>query len=353
MRRIGLLLVLSLLLSGCATYKFQKGASPYDKGYVVFYDGKQIPEYTIGQGSSVPELALAKERFNRRRATVEYYYKKMGQIEARFKELFWDPPAMAVDFIGGILRWPFVAVADYKYNRNPQYKEKADRLDEQKDELEKSRVNDLKAKLKAYIDEDLEKETARKGPPVPEAIAPVVAQPTSATVPIEPEKVQPVNIEPAKQIVVGDVNVVTAPVAGIPAAPVVEQAPVASIEPEKVQKVLSPEPERQIVAEGKKVLPVVELVKLEPPHAVVLAKPTKGFSPLQVNFNGVKSSSPAGRIVSYSWDFGDGDTSTKKNPANTYWSTTYGSRIFTATLTVKDEKGQTASTSINIEVVTK
>ncbi len=353
MRKIGLLFVLLLLLSGCATYKFQKGPAPYDKGYVASYDGKLIPEYTLGQANSVPELALAKERFNRRRATVESYYKKMGQIEARFKELFWDPPAMAIDFIGGILRWPFVAVADYKYNRNPQYKEKVDRLDEQKDELEKARVNDLKAKLKAYIDEDLAKEPAQKESPVaeipvapvePEKIqptqvstapvveAPVVAQPSAA--PVESEKIQPVVPEPEKQITVEEVKPDVPPVSAPVVATPQETSPV-------------------IPKEEEKIAPIIEPVKLEPPVAVIIAKPTKGFSPLQVNFNGGKSYSKAGKIVSYLWDFGDGDTSTQKNPINTYWSTTYGSRIFTATLTVKDEKGQTASTNINIEVVTK
>jgi len=369
-RRIGWLLVLSFLLSGCATYKFQKGPAPYDKGYVASYDGKLIPEYTLGQANSVPDLILAKERFNRRRATVESYYKKMGQIEARFKELFWDPPAMVVDFIGGIFRWPFVAVADYKYNRNPQYKEKVDRLDEQKDELEKARVNDLKAKLKAYIDEDLVKEPAQKESPVIETLAaPVVKESSVApvveipVVPVEPEKIQPAQVSTTS----------------VAEAPVVAQPSAAPVEPEKIQPI-APEPEKKInvmeevkpdvppvsapvVAppqeigpvmpkEEEKVAPIVESVKLEPPLAVIIAKPTKGLSPLQVNFNGLKSHSPAGKIVSYSWDFGDGDTSTKKNPINTYWSTTYGSRIFTATLTVKDDKGQTASTSINIEVLT-
>jgi len=368
-RRIGWLLVLSFLLSGCATYKFQKGPAPYDKGYVASYDGKLIPEYTLGQANSVPELALAKERFNRRRATVEFYYKKMGQIEARFKELFWDPPAMVVDFIGGIFRWPFVAVADYKYNRNPQYKEKIDRLDEQKEEMEKARINDLKAKLKAYIDEDLAKEPAQKESPVIEnPAAPVVKDPAVSSdvgipvVPVEPEKIQSAQVS-------------TAPVAETPVA---AQPSVTPVESKEIQLVV-PEPEKQIVTteevkpdvppvsapvvappqetspvmpKEEKVAPIVEPVKLEPPLAVIIAKPAKGISPLQVNFNGLKSHSPAGKIVSYSWDFGDGDTSTKKNPINTYWSTTYGSRIFTATLTVKDEKGQTASTSINIEVLT-
>jgi len=323
-RKIGLLLVLVSLLSGCATYRFQKGAAPYDKGYVACYDGKPIPEYTLGQDNSVPDLVLAKERFKRRRAKVEYYYKKMGQMETRFKEFLWDPPAMFVDFVGGLLRWPFIAVADYKYNRDPKYKEKVDRLDEQRDELDKARVNDLKSKLKVYIDGDLAKELAKKGAPAPGAPAPEVAVPVAA-----------------------------AAATSIPPAPAVS----ANLEKEPL---INPEPEKQIVTEVKpavvqeenKVLPV-QPVNLEPPVAVIIAKPASGPSPLQVNFNGGKSYSKSAKIVSYTWDFGDGDTSTKKNPINTYWSTTYGSRIFTATLTVKDEKGQLASISTNIEVVTK
>ena len=343
MRRIGLLLVLSLILSGCATYKFQKGSAPYDKGYVASYDGKQIPEYTLGQDNSVPELALAKERFSRRRAKVEYYYKKMGQIEARFKELFWDPPAMCLDFICGIFRWPFVAVADYKYNRNPKYKEKVDRLDEQNDELEKARINNLKVKLKAYIDEDLAKESGKKESPVLEKVVlpqqapvvePLVAETPAVKAPVIPpagiEKSEAVKLEPEKQPVMETAQPVAAPAVIVP-----------------------PEASPVIPKEDKKILPVVEPVRFEPPVAVIIAKPTKGFSPLQVNFNGGKSYSKGAKIVSYTWDFGDGDTSTKKMPLNTYWSTTYGSRIFTATLTVKDEKGQMASVSTDIEVITK
>ena len=338
MRKTGLLLVLVLLLSGCATYKFQKGPAPYDKGYVGFYDDKLIPEYTLGKDNSVPDLVLAKERFSRRRATVEYYYKKMGQIETRLKAFFWDPPVMLVDFIGGLLRWPFIAVADYKYNHSSQYKEKVDRLDEQTDELDKAMVNNLKAKLKVYIDNDLAKESVQKGLPTPEVavlapqasvpVVPVAEAPVAT--PVEPEKSQPVKLEPEKQIVAEE---------GKASAPSVVAVTTSEVKP-------------VVVREENKVLPVQE-VRLEPPVAVIIAKPAKGPSPLQVNFSGSKSYSRNAKIVSYDWDFGDGDTSTKKNPLNTYWSTTYGSRIFTATLTVKDEKGQTVSVSTNIEVITK
>jgi hypothetical protein len=331
-KRISLLLALLIFLSGCATYKFQKGPAPYDKGYVVSYDDKLIPEYTLGQDNSVPELVLAKERFSRRRATVEYYYNKMGQIEARLKELFWDPPAMFIDFLGGLLRWPVVAIADYRYNRNPKYKEKVDQLDEQREAIEKSRISNLKEKLKIYIDGDLAKELSLKELPVSGAVvSPQQASVAQApAVPVDIEQDQPVKLEPEKQVVVEEVKAIAPPP---PAAIPIEVKPP--------------------VAQEEKKASSVQALQLEPPVAVIIAKPGKGASPLQVNFNGSKSYSKSSKIVYYVWEFGDGDTSTKKNPLNTYWSTTYGSRIFTATLTVKDEEGQTATTSTNIEVIAK
>jgi microbial collagenase len=72
-----------------------------------------------------------------------------------------------------------------------------------------------------------------------------------------------------------------------------------------------------------------------------------------VHFFGEHSHSNHGKITSYEWDFGDGDLSSRKNPVNTYFSTTYGSKYFTATLTVKDEKGNSATSSVAVEVMTR
>jgi hypothetical protein len=334
-RKIILPLVLTLCLSGCATYKFQKGDAPYNGGYVVLYDGRLVPEYTVGADDSVPELSLARERFKRRRATVEYYYKKMGEIESRFKEMFWDPPAMCVDFLCGVLRWPFNAVDDYKYNRDPAYKEKVDRIDEQKDEQEKTRIKDLKAKLKLYIDEDLAKEAA--GP------------------------------DSGKGTVMGTVVLDGQPVesaTGVKAGAAKEE--LVNAELEKIEGEIRPEPADAPVPAPAVIPAALPAENTRPaqtkekpyeneayPVAVIVARPAKGPSPLQVNFKGSQSYSKSGRIVSYFWDFGDGDTSTKKNPVNTYWSTTYGSRMFTVTLTVKDDRGREASVSASIEVVTE
>ena len=313
MKKILVLVMLGFILSGCATYKFQHPTASGGTGYLACYDGKPILEYTAGKEKSLPDLTLAKERFKRRRKTVENYYKQMGLIKSRLKEFFWDPPAMFVDLLGGVLRWPFVAVADYKYNRDSKYKEKIDRLDEQKEELEKARVNLLKEKLAAYIVEDLDKEFATQDIVV---AAPVVESPEPAQKSLPPVLVLPVVPE---------------------VSPKVET-------PALIAKPIS-EPVVELVKEIK---PVVR----EPPVAVIVAKPAKGYSPLIVKFSGQQSYSKSGKIVAYDWNFGDGDTSTKKNPENTYWSTTFGPRNFTVTLTVRDQAGSVSSTTSVIEVTT-
>jgi len=302
LRKILILLFFAFILSGCATYKFQKSASSGSQGYLACYNGEPILEYTVGKEKSLPDLTLAKKRFKRRRPTVEHYYKQMGQIEPRLKELFWEPPAMLADFLGGILRWPFIAAADYKYNHNPKYKERMDRLDEEKETFEKARINSLKEKLAAYIAEDLAKEHPSQG---------VVTTALPASKP-QPE-VLPVTQKP------------------------LQQAPILPV----IQGTVTP-------ATAPAVQPPVEIK----PVAVITAKPVKGYSPLIVKFSGQKSYSKSGKIVSYLWDFGDGDTSTKKNPENTYWSATYGARNFSVTLTVKDAAGLTSSTTLIIEVST-
>lgn len=158
MRKTMLLVLLVVFLSGCATYKFQRGREAYNKGYVVSRDDYIIPEYTIGKDNSVPNLEIAKERFKKRKDAVEYYYKKMGYIENNFKSAFWDPPILFLKFIGGVFRLPAIAISDYKYEHNPQYREKIIKMQQEQDALEEARIQNLKQELNSYIQKDLAKE---------------------------------------------------------------------------------------------------------------------------------------------------------------------------------------------------
>ncbi len=159
MRNLQIVFLLLLFLSGCAAYKFQKGQPPYNTGYVVSRQNYTILEYTIGRDNSVPDnITLAEERFKRRKAAVEYYYKKMGYIANRFKETFWDTPVMFTNMITGVFRLPFIAISDYRYEHNPAYREKMKKLDEKQDNLEKIRIDALKEKLNTYVQKDLTEE---------------------------------------------------------------------------------------------------------------------------------------------------------------------------------------------------
>lgn len=82
-----------------------------------------------------------------------------------------------------------------------------------------------------------------------------------------------------------------------------------------------------------------------PPSASASVNLTKGTVPLTVNFSG-SGSDQDGTIVSYSWDFGDGASSSEKNPIHTYNE----SGNYTATLTVTDDKGARDMTYIEILV---
>jgi endonuclease/exonuclease/phosphatase family metal-dependent hydrolase len=83
----------------------------------------------------------------------------------------------------------------------------------------------------------------------------------------------------------------------------------------------------------------------QPPQVTVAAIPTSGIAPLPVSFTS-NASDPDGNIASYSWSFGDGQTSTLANPTNTYSS----AGTYTARLTVADNSGATASVSCIITV---
>jgi PKD repeat protein len=82
------------------------------------------------------------------------------------------------------------------------------------------------------------------------------------------------------------------------------------------------------------------------PTASFTATPSSGNAPLSVSFNASASSDPDGTIVSYSWNFGDGATTTGVSRSHTYDS----AGNYTATLTVTDDDGATDSSSRLIQV---
>jgi len=83
----------------------------------------------------------------------------------------------------------------------------------------------------------------------------------------------------------------------------------------------------------------------QPPQVTISATPISGQAPLSVNFTS-SASDPDGYITSYSWTFGDGQTSSLVNPANLYSSP----GTYTPRLTVTDNAGATASVTLVITV---
>ncbi len=84
------------------------------------------------------------------------------------------------------------------------------------------------------------------------------------------------------------------------------------------------------------------------PLASFTATPAEGLPPLEVDFTDT-SSSTEGSITNYLWDFGDGAVTSGAsltNPAHTY--TDLG--LFSATLTIEDDAGLSATASLSIHV---
>ena len=83
------------------------------------------------------------------------------------------------------------------------------------------------------------------------------------------------------------------------------------------------------------------------PHASFTTTGTDGVAPFPVTFNATASfdPNPGGHVLTYAWNFGDGNTDTGVTPMHSYLSGTY-----TATLTVTNSAGLTATESITIFV---
>lgn len=65
-----------------------------------------------------------------------------------------------------------------------------------------------------------------------------------------------------------------------------------------------------------------------------------------INFDGSGSYDPDGSVASYSWNFGDGTTSTQVSPTHSYTN----AKTYTVTLTVTDNLGASQTGAVNIKI---
>jgi PKD repeat protein len=84
----------------------------------------------------------------------------------------------------------------------------------------------------------------------------------------------------------------------------------------------------------------------QPPVAIASASTNNGVAPLTVTFSSSGSYDPEGVSLTYSWNFGDGTTSTTANPSHAYQA----AGTYSATLTVSDGVNTTTSSAIRITV---
>ncbi len=85
------------------------------------------------------------------------------------------------------------------------------------------------------------------------------------------------------------------------------------------------------------------------PRAEFTTSKTFDYPPLEVTLDASSSSSPNGAIVSYDWDFGDGDTATGITATHTY--TEKG--VYDITLVVTDSTGKTGVRTRSVEALNR
>jgi PKD repeat protein len=93
---------------------------------------------------------------------------------------------------------------------------------------------------------------------------------------------------------------------------------------------------------------VARVITDVPPSAAFSATPNPALPGQAVGFDGSASTDPDGTVTDWSWSFGDGSTATGPQTSHAY--ATAGT--YTATLTVRDDYGQTSTSSQAVTVNT-
>ena len=86
------------------------------------------------------------------------------------------------------------------------------------------------------------------------------------------------------------------------------------------------------------------------PTAAFTATPSIGITPLTVSFDASASEDVDGTIVSYIWDFGDGQTASTTALTTHVYIVQSDSRVFTAVLRIEDDLGASDTAVGNITV---
>lgn len=103
--------------------------------------------------------------------------------------------------------------------------------------------------------------------------------------------------------------------------------------------------------EGSDITEEIEVLAANiPPSVSAIATPMSGSMPLNVNFSGLGTDTD-GTIVSYSWDFDSSNGIQQDGTGQANSHSYYDEGGYIATLTVTDDDGATASTTIAITVV--
>lgn len=94
-------------------------------------------------------------------------------------------------------------------------------------------------------------------------------------------------------------------------------------------------------------------VRNRAPTAAATADNTSVETGVPVAFDGSGSADADGRIVSWLWEFGDGQTSGEESPTHTFAQSKEGGGAFAVRLTVVDNLGARASTTYSLTVVNR